>query len=56
MDLWERGQHVGLLGDAGAEGDSQEVRAAYGGKEEDDAVARRFHETVLSGNLRQAVH
>ena len=37
-----------------AEGVSREGRAASGGKEEDEAVARSFHKTVLSGNLRQA--
>ena len=56
MDLWERGQHDGLVGDAEAEGASREGRAAFSGKEEDDAMARGFHETVLSGKLRQAIH
>ena len=56
MDLWERGQHAGLVGDAEAEGASCEGRAAFSGKEEDDAMARSFHKTVLSGKLRQAVH
>ena len=51
MDLWERGQHVGLVGDAAAEGAAREVRAASGGKYEDDS----YHDTVLSGKLRQAV-
>ena len=55
MDLWERGQHAGLVGDAEAEGAAREGRADFSGKEEDDAVARSFHETVLSGKLRQAV-
>ena len=31
MDLWERGLHVGLVGDAKAEGAAREVRAASGG-------------------------
>ena len=39
MDLWERGQHTALVGDAKAEGAAQEGRAASGGKEEDNAVA-----------------
>ena len=39
MDLWERGIHAGLLGDAEVEGASREVRAASGGEEEDEAVA-----------------
>ena len=44
------------MGDAEAEGAAQEGRVASGGKEEDKAVARSYHNTVLSGNLRQAVH
>ena len=55
MDLWERGQHAGLVGDAEAEGVSREGRAASGGKEEEEAVARSYHDTVLSGKLRQAI-
>ena len=55
MDLWEMGQHEGLLGDAKAEGAACDCRAAFIGEEEDNAVARSIHETVLSGKLRQAV-
>ena len=55
MDLWERGQHAGLVGNAEAEAAAQEVRAASGGKEEEDAVARIYHDTVLSSKLQQAV-
>ena len=55
MDLWERGQHTGLVGDAEVEEAAREGRAAFIGEEEDDAVARGFHETVISGKLRQAV-
>ena len=55
MDLWERGLHAGLGGDAEAEGAARGVRAASGSKEEDDSVARSFHKTVLLGKLRQAV-
>ena len=55
MDLWERGQHSGLVGDAKVEGAAQEGRAAFSGNEEDNAVAWSFHEKVLLGNLRQAV-
>ena len=55
MDLWERGQYAGLLGDVEAEGATREGRAAFSSEEEDDAVARGFHETVLLVNLRQAV-
>ena len=56
MDLLERGQHAGLVGDARAEGAAREGRAAFSSKEKDDAMARSFHETVLSGKLQQAVH
>ena len=55
MDLHERGHHAGLVGNAEAEGATPEVRAASDGEEEDEAVARSFHETVLSGKLRQDV-
>ena len=55
MDLWERGQHSGLVGDTEAEEAAREGRAAFSGEEEDNAVARSFHETVLLGKLRQAV-
>ena len=39
MDLWERGQYAGLVGDAEAEEAAREVRAAFNGKEEDNTVA-----------------
>ena len=55
MDLWERGRHAGLVGDSEEEGSAREGRAAFSCKEEDDAVARSCHETVLPGKLRQAV-
>ena len=55
MDLWERGHHTGLVGDAEAEGAARKGRSAFSGEEEEDAVARRIHKTVLSGKLRQAV-
>ena len=55
MDLWERVQHAVLVGDAEAEGAAREGRAAFSGEEEDNAVAWGFHETMLSGKLRQAV-
>ena len=38
MDLWERGQHAGLVGDTEAEGAAREGMAAFSGKEEDDAL------------------
>ena len=56
MDLWERGIHAGLGGDANAEGAAREGRAASGREEEDEAVARIYHDTVFSGKLWQAVH
>ena len=55
MDLWERGLQESLVGDAEAEGDAREGRAASGGKEEDEAVDRSYHDTVLSGKLWQAI-
>ena len=55
MDLWVRGHHAGLVGDAETEGAAQEVRAASSGKERGDAMARSYHDAVLSGKLRQAV-
>ena len=51
MDLWERGQHAGLVGDAKPEGATREGRAAFSGEEEDKTMERSFHETVLSGKL-----
>ena len=55
MDLWERGIHVDLVGEAEVEGYARESRDASGGEEEDEAVARSYHDTVLSGKLRQTV-
>ena len=40
MDLWERGHHAGLVGDAEAEGDEREGRAASSSEEEYEAVAQ----------------
>ena len=54
MDLWERGLHAGLVGDAEAEGAAREGRAASGGEEEEE-VSWSYHDTVLSGKLCQAV-
>ena len=56
MDLWERGLHAGLVGDAEAEGAAREGRAASGVEDEDETVAQSYHDTVLSGKLNQAVH
>ena len=55
MDLWERQQQAGLVGYAKAEREAQEGRAASGGKEEDNAIGRNYHDMVLSGMLRQDV-
>ena len=55
MDLWDRGLHAVLVRGADAEGATREGRAASGEEEEDEAVDRSYHETVLSGKLRQAV-
>ena len=55
MDLWEKGLYVGLVGGAEAEGAAREGRSTRGGEEEEEAVARSYHNTVLSGKLLQAV-
>ena len=55
MDLWERCLHTGLVGDAEAEGAAREGRAASGGEEEGEDVVSSYHDTVLSGNIRQAI-
>ena len=54
MELWERGLHAGLVGDAKAEGVARDGRATSGGEEEDEAVTSSYHDMVLSGNIRQA--
>ena len=46
---------MGLVGDAEAEGATREGMATSGGEEEEEAVSRSYHNTVLYGNLRQAV-
>ena len=55
MDIWERGQDVGLVGDAKAEGYARYGRAASGREEKDDAVAWSYYNTVCYGKLQQAV-
>ena len=55
MDLWERGLPAGLVGGYDAEGGAREGKATSGGEEEDKSVTRSYHDTVLTGNLRQAV-
>ena len=47
MDLWERVQHAGLVGDAEAEGSTHEGRSAFSGEEEDNAW-RSFPESTVS--------
>ena len=47
MDLWERGLHASLVVDAEAEVSSREGRAASGGEEEDEAVARSYPDTGM---------
>ena len=51
MDLWERGLHMGLVGNAEAEGASREGRSISDRKEEEEAVAQSYHDTVFSGKL-----
>ena len=55
IDLWEMGLHVGLLGDAEAEGAAREGRSARKIEEEDEVVSQSYNDTVLSGKLRKAV-
>ena len=50
MDLWDRDQHAGLVGDAKVEGAAREGKATSRGEEKDDAVAWSFHKTVLLGS------
>ena len=47
MELWERGLHAGLVGDREEEVVSREDRASKGGEDEDKAIARNYHSTVL---------
>ena len=44
-----------LVGYAEAEGAAREGRSDCVREEEDDAIARTYHNTVFSGNLRQVV-
>ena len=55
MCLYKRGLHVHLVGDAEAEGAAREDRAFRVGEEDNEALGRTFHSTVLSGKLMQAV-
>ena len=56
IDLWERGLHLGLVGDSEAGGASRDGRGASGGEEEDEAVSQIYYDTVLSGKLQKVVH
>ena len=47
MDFWERGLHAVLVRDAEAEGSAREGRDTSGRDEEDEAVDRIYHATVL---------
>ena len=55
IDLWERGLHMGLVGGEEAGMTYREVRSASRGEEEDEAMARSYHDTALSSKLSQAV-
>ena len=46
---------MGLVGGVEAEGAAREGRDISGGDEEDKAVMRSYHDTVLLVKLRQAV-
>ena len=54
MDLWEEGQHAGLVGDTEAEGAAREGKVDREEVDEEGWV-RQLHDTILSGNLRQSV-
>ena len=53
--LWERDQHVSVVGDAEVDGASRQGRATSGGEKEDEAVSRNCYKTVILGKFRQAV-
>ena len=54
VDLWERGLHAGMLGDAETEGAVREGRAASGEEGGGESVSQSYHDTVLLGKLLQA--
>ena len=56
LDLWERGKHAGLVGDALAEGRAREGRIERRKEEEEDCLAHSFQSTLLLGKLRKVVH
>ena len=51
MDIRERDLHASMMGEAKAEGATHEGRATSGCEEKVEAVARRYHATVLSDKL-----
>ena len=55
MEIWERGLHTGLVGNAEAEGAAREGKAASGGEEKYETLARSYPDTIFSGKLRQPV-
>ena len=55
MDLWERGLHAVLVGDADAEGAAREGRSARGREEEEESLSCKLQSTVLSGKIFEAV-
>ena len=55
MDIWERGLHAGLVGNAKAKGAAREGKDASGGEEKYDTLARSYPDTIFSGKLRQPV-
>ena len=55
LDLWERGIHSGLVGEALAEGRTREGQSKISNVEYKNSLARIFHSTMLSGKLRHAV-
>ena len=55
MELWERGLHAGRVGYSKVEEAAREGSATSGGKEDDDAVVRSYHDKVVPTKLRQAV-
>ena len=45
-----------MVGDDNAEGFAREGRSTSGEEDEYEAVIRSYHDTVLSGKLRQSIH
>ena len=55
INLWERGIYTGLVGDVLAEVRARESCVERLDKEKEDCLACRFHITLMSGNMLQAV-